>query len=79
MLLLLSAYFFQNSLYLKKKKNAFRVSNDLDPNQAGHFVGLDLGSKLFAKIISRGQKSQLARRVKFGCDAVYEEVQCGIQ
>ena len=29
--------------------NTIRVSNSLDPDQAPHFVGPDLGPKLFAK------------------------------
>ena len=29
------------------------MSNSLDPDQARHFVRTDLGSKLFAKVISR--------------------------
>ena len=36
------------------------MSNSLDPDQDRHFVGPDLGTKLFAKVNSRGQKSLLA-------------------
>ena len=43
------------------------MSNSLDPDQARHFGGSDLGpssgSKLFAKVISRQQKSPLGGRV----------------
>ena len=52
--------------------NTIRVSNSLDPDQARHYVGPDLGPnclqtnclagpgfKLFAKVISRQQKSPL--------------------
>ena len=41
---LLPADLFQNQLF---KKNSFRVSNGLDPDQAGHFVGPDLGPASF--------------------------------
>ena len=30
--------------------NTIRVSNRLDPDQAGHFVGPGLGTKQFAKV-----------------------------
>ena len=42
----------------EKKKE--RVSNSLDPDQAQNFVGPDVGPKVFAKVISRQQKSHLA-------------------
>ena len=45
MLLLWSADFFNISFSIKKKKirNAFRVSNSLNPDQDPHSVGPDLG------------------------------------
>ena len=39
-----SADFFQNQLFFKNSfRNTIRVSNSLDPDQARHFVGPDLG------------------------------------
>ena len=38
------------------------MSSGLDPDQDRHFVGPDLGPKLFAKVISRQQKMPLAAR-----------------
>ena len=43
-------------------RNTTRVSNSLDPDQDRRSVGPDLGQKLFAKFISRRQKSPLARK-----------------
>ena len=41
---LLSADFFQNQLFSKNYfRDTIRVSNSLDPDQAKHFVGPDLG------------------------------------
>ena len=36
------------------------MSNSLDPDQVGHFVGSDMGPNLFAKVISRQQNLSLA-------------------
>ena len=58
MLLLLSDDFFQNYLFQKILfMNTIRVPNILDP-----FCQSWYGSKLFAKDISRGKKSQLATK-----------------
>ena len=55
--LLSSADFFSDQLFPKKSfMNSFSMSYSLDPDQARHFVGPDLGPKLLAKIISRRQK-----------------------
>ena len=35
--------FFKINIFLKKIRNTIRVSNTLDPDQARHFVGPDLG------------------------------------
>ena len=51
-----SADFFFFFFYLFSKKsfrNTIIVSNSLDPDQPGHFVGPLSGSKLFANIIRR--------------------------
>ena len=62
------------TLWLLDFFNTIWVSNSLDPDQAGHFVGPDLvpnclqrlsadnkmSFKLFAKVITRQQKSALA-------------------
>ena len=43
MLFLSSADFIKNQLFRKNSfRNTTRVSNNLDPDQARHFVGLDL-------------------------------------
>ena len=43
--------------------NTISMSNSLDPDQAQHFVGPDLGPKLFAKVLfSADNKS--SQRVK---------------
>ena len=41
-----SVAFFQNHLF-SKIRNTIRVSNSLDPDQARHFVGSDLGPNCF--------------------------------
>ena len=39
--------------------NTIRASNSLNPDQAGHFVGPDLGpNELFVKVISADNKSR---------------------
>ena len=39
-----SAYYFQNELFsINSFRNTIRGSNSYDPDQAGHFVGLDSG------------------------------------
>ena len=38
-----SAHFFQNQPFTKKKLGIPSVSNSLDPDQARHVVGPDLG------------------------------------
>ena len=61
MLLLLCASFFKiTSFILNSFRNTIRVSNCLDPDQDRHFVGPDLGLKLFAKVISNKQMPPLA-------------------
>ena len=58
-----ACFFCRLQIFLKltfsKKyfRNTIRVSNSLDPDQAQHFA--KSGSKLFAKVISRRQKSPL--------------------
>ena len=43
--------FFQNQLFLKKSiRNIIRLSNNLDPEKARHFVGPDLGSNCLQKL-----------------------------
>ena len=36
-------FFFKINFFKKKFRNTIRVSNSLDPDQARHFVGPDLG------------------------------------
>ena len=49
-------FFFFFYLFSKKSfRNTIIVSNSLDPDQPGHFVGPLSGSKLFANIISGRQ------------------------
>ena len=43
--------FFQNQLFRKKSlTNTIRVLNSLDPDQARHFVGPDLGPNCLQKL-----------------------------
>ena len=45
------ANFFQNQLFRKKSlTNTIRVLNSLDPDQARHFVGPDLGPNCLQKL-----------------------------
>ena len=45
-----SADFFQNQLFLKNSfRNTMGVSNSLDPDQARHLVGPDLGPNCFQR------------------------------
>ena len=58
--------FFSSKLIFSKNsfRNTIKVSNIMDSNQERHFVSPDLGpwNKLFAKVISRRQKFQLASK-----------------
>ena len=50
MFLLSSADFLQNRVFKNKPpRTTIRVSNSLDPDQNGHFIGLHLGSKCLQK------------------------------
>ena len=51
---------FSKLSFKKKIRNTIRVSDNLDPEQDRHRSWS--GSKLFAKVISRWQKSPLARK-----------------
>ena len=43
--------FFQNQLFRKNSfRNTIKVSNSLDPDQARHFVGPDLGPILLQRL-----------------------------
>ena len=45
------ADFFSKSTFSKKKiRNTIRVSNSLDPGQARHFVGPDLGPNCLQRL-----------------------------
>ena len=51
MLLISSADFFQKNNFTKNSlKNTLRVSNGLDPHQAQHSVGPDLGPNHFQSL-----------------------------
>ena len=65
MLLLSSADFFQNNIL---KKN---LSGTLSHYQIVKQFGFRLGSKLFAKVISRRQKSLLARKEFIDLDLLF--------
>ena len=45
-----SAYFIQNLFFRNSFRNAVRVSNSLDPDQARHFVGPDLGPNCLQRL-----------------------------
>ena len=47
--LLSSADFFQNQFF-SKNSNTIKVSNSLDPDQARHFVGPDLGPNCLQRL-----------------------------
>ena len=44
-MLLISCFFFKINLLENSFRNTIRVPNSLDPDQARHFVGPDLGPK----------------------------------
>ena len=51
MLFLLSAFFFSKSTFSKNSiRNTIRTSNSLDPSQARHIVGPDLGSNCLQRL-----------------------------
>ena len=53
-------FFLKNQLFQKKSfRNTTRMSNSLDPDQAGHFVGPDLGPNCLQRL-SAETKSPLA-------------------
>ena len=54
-----SADFFKINFFENSSRNTIRVSSSLDPDQARHFCLVLSGSKLFANVISRWQKSPL--------------------
>ena len=62
MFLFSSADFLQNKVFFKNKppRTTIRVSNNLDPDQDGHSVGLHLGSKCLQKPIGKRQNYPLA-------------------
>ena len=61
MFLFLSADFLQNQVLTNKPpRTTIRVSNNLDPDQDRHYVGLHLGSNFLQKAICRQQKYLLA-------------------
>ena len=50
-MLFLSSAFFSELTFLKKNfRNTIRVSKSLDPDQAQHFVGPDLGLNCLQKL-----------------------------
>ena len=53
MLFLSSVDFFQNQLFRKNFKITFKVSNRLDPDQARHLVGPDLGPNCLQRILAK--------------------------
>ena len=63
MLLLSPADFNQNEFFQKPSfRNTIRLSVGLDPDQDRRSVGPDLGPNCLQSIISRRQKSPLARK-----------------
>ena len=54
--------FFKISFSKNSFRNTIRVSKGSDPNQDRHSFGPDLGPKLFSLVISKQQKSLLARK-----------------
>ena len=60
---------FSKSTFSKNSfRNTIRMSNGLDPDQDRHSVGPDLGPNCFANVVSRRQKSLLARiELKVSC------------
>ena len=57
----LSSDFFSKSTFSKNSfRNTIRVSNRLDPDQARHFVGPDLGPKCLQKLSADDTSRQLS-------------------
>ena len=52
-------FFSKIKVFKKSFRNTIRVPNSVDPDEDRHSVGPHLGSKLFANVISRRQKSPL--------------------
>ena len=52
MLYVVSCFFSKSTVFEKKNStsNAIKVSNCFDPDQAGHFVGPDLGPNCLQKL-----------------------------
>ena len=55
-------FFFKINFSKDSFRNTIRVSNGLGPDQNRRSVGPYMGSKLFAKVITRRQTSPLARK-----------------
>ena len=53
-MLLSSADFSKSTFFKNYFRNTIRVSNSLDPDQARHFVGPDLGPKCLQKLSADG-------------------------
>ena len=54
--------FFQNHLFLKNYfRNTIKVSESLDPDQARHFVGLDLGPNYLQRLSADLTSKQRAK------------------
>ena len=61
MFLFSSADFLRNKVFKNKPpRTSIRMSNSLDPDQDGHSVGLNLGSKCLQKAIGKQQNYPLA-------------------
>ena len=43
-------FFFKINFFGNKIRNTFRVSNSLDPDQAGHLIGPDLGQNCLPRL-----------------------------
>ena len=68
MLMLLSADFFSKSTFCKNSfRNTIRVSNFLDPDQARHFVGPDLGPKCLHELSADDTSRQRVNPYPVNC------------
>ena len=43
-------FFFRMLIFKKSFRNTIRVSNSLDPDQAGHFIGPDVGPNCLQRL-----------------------------
>ena len=54
-------YFSKSTFSINSFRNTIRVSNSLDPDQAGHFVGPDLGRNCLQRLSADDTSRQIVK------------------